>query len=132
MAVKTADVSGARREALPEDIYVVQIIDVEEKKGKDSGKTYYSISCEVCEGEYQGYELMGMVSPERTSKKTGKTTNTEDLLDICEACGIDVPDSGSFEYDPDDWIGNKVKVKIKNEEYEERERSKISRWLGGA
>lgn len=125
------DMTGAKKdiEALPSAVYPLQILEIEQKTGKDSGFPYLNVTCQIIDGEYEGRRAFGMVTlPDPGRKPEGNASARRSYGKFLVAVGED-PETD--DYDTDDAIGARVNGNIVKETNEEtgEERSSIKTFM---
>jgi hypothetical protein len=101
---------------LPEEPFKLEVEEVEEKEGEDSGKPYLEFKFKVVEGEFEGttaYDNMSL-QPQALWKLRG----------FMEAAGVETVD-GPMDIDPDELIGLVVTGHIIHEPYKGRDKHRI-------
>lgn len=100
---------------LPDGTYELQITDIDEKK---SGKGYpmVNVTCEVINNpEFNGKKVFHNVTfmPKETN---GKPTPGAGMSSHFLKC-INQPYEGDITVDPVEWVGNKFKAKVAEEDF---------------
>lgn len=103
---------------LPEDRYLFEVDNVEEKEGEESGKAYLELTLKVIENpDYDGTKAWDNLSlqPQALWKLRG----------FMEAAGLETTD-GPMDIDPDSFIGCIVECDVIHEDYKGKTKHRIS------
>lgn len=112
--------SGGGGRLLPEDTYLFEIKEIEEKEGESSGQPYLAFTLEVADGEFVKTRAWDNFSlqPQALWKLRG----------LLETIGMDVPD-GSMDIDLDELIGVMVKADVIHEPWEGKQKHRINSYM---
>jgi len=111
--------SGGR--AIPDDDYLLEVVSVEEKEGRDSGAIYLAWKYKVADGVYKGATVY-----DNTSLSPQALWRLKRLL---EAMGIQA--DGKMSLDLNAYKGKRVLATIANEEYNGKQKPRIVEFLFG-
>lgn len=111
--------SGGR--AIPDDDYLLEVVSVEEKEGRESGAIYLSWKYKVAEGPYKGATVY-----DNTSLSPQALWRLKRLL---EAMGIQA--DGKMSLDLNSFKGKGVLAQIANETYNGKEKPRVVEFLFG-
>lgn len=112
--------SGGR--AIPDDDYLLEVVSVEEKEGRDSGAIYLAWKYKVADGAYKGATVY-----DNTSLSPQALWRLKRLL---EAMGIQA--DGKMSLDINSYKGKRVLATIANEEYNGKQKPRVVEFLFGA
>jgi hypothetical protein len=112
--------SGGR--SVPDGTYAVEVEAVNLEEGEDSGKEYLKWEMRITKGKHKGVKLY-----DNTSLQPQALWKLKSLL---IAMGEEVPDS-TMELNPQDYVGKTLEVETTNEEYQGKDKSKITGYVGG-
>lgn len=110
------EASGGGR-LLPEGPLQLEVEEVEQREGEDSGKPYLAFTFTVSEGDYEGTKAWDNMSlqPQSLWKLRG----------FMEAAGLETVD-GEMDIDPDELIGLNVMADIVHEEYKGKQKHRVA------
>ena len=111
--------SGGSR-SIPDGTYLVEVKKITQEEGSDSGEPYLAWQFKVVEGKYKGATLF-----DNTSLQPQALWKLKTLL---ECLGEEVPDS-TMRLVLSDYIGRRVQVEVTNEEYNGKDRPRITGYL---
>lgn len=113
------DVEGGGR-SVPDGQYVVEVLKGSREEGQESGKEYIKWEYKVSEGKYKGTKLYDTTSlqPQALWK----------LHSFITAHGGDAPE-GVVQFVIADYIGKEFTVQVTNEEYEGKDRPKVTGYV---
>lgn len=115
------DFSGVESggKAVPDGPYTVEVVEVTEEESKDEGNPYLKWKLRITEGDCKGSTLFDNTSlqPQALWKLKG----------LIESLGEEVPDS-VMKIDINDFIDATLDVIVVNENYEGRDRPKVSEY----
>jgi hypothetical protein len=106
--------SGGRH--VPEGDYLLEVAEVETKQGKESGEDYLSFTFEIVEGDAKGTKVY-----HNCSLQPQALFNLRGLL---EALGVDIPEKGAMDLDPEELVGMKCGASLQTETYEGKKKSR--------
>lgn len=101
---------------LPEDEYLLEVEDVEQKTSENSGNDYLAITFKVAEGKHKGQKVWHNCSLQPQA--------LFNLRSVLEALGFTIP-QGSMELDPADMIGEVCGGTIAHETYEGKKKARV-------
>lgn len=100
---------------VPEDDYLVEVEDVEQKTSETSGNDYLALTLKVADGDHKGKKLFHNCSLQPQA--------LFNLRGVLEALGFEVP-NGPMEFDPADMIGQQCGVTVAHETYEGKKKAR--------
>lgn len=109
--------AGGGGRVLPEGPIQLELKEIEEKEGEESGKPYLEFALEVVDGEYEGTKVWDNMSLQ--SQALWK------LRGFMEAGGHATED-GPMQIDPDDLIGTVVMGDIIHEDYRGKTKNRVN------
>jgi hypothetical protein len=121
----SVDFSGVESggKAVPDGAYEVEVVEVTEEEGADSGNPYLKWKFRITEGDSKGAALY-----DNTSLQPQALWRLKGLLEVL---GVEVPDS-SMELDLAEYTGQTLTVTVVNEEFQGRDRPKVDSYGGDA
>jgi len=100
---------------VPEDDYLVEVEDVEQKTSDNSGNDYLALTLKIVDGDHKGKKLYHNCSLQPQA--------LFNLRGVLEALGFEVP-NGPMEFDPADMIGQQCGVTVAHETYEGKKKAR--------